>query len=157
SPLASISGQQISVTKIIKFFDVNRSGQLGRPISLLTFALQANSWPGNPAAFKLINLSLHLINGLLIVLISRFLARTLPLTETLKTWLPLVVGGIWLIQPMHVSTVLYAVQRMTLLMACFSLLALSGYLYGREVAQKKPAAGYWIASLSLIIGGLLAV
>lgn len=157
SPLASISGQQISVTEIIKFFDVNRSGQLGRPISLLSFALQANSWPDNPAAFKLINLSLHLINGLLIVLISRFLARTLPLTETLKTWLPLVVGGIWLIQPMHVSTVLYAVQRMTLLMACFSLLALSGYLYGREVVQKKPAAGYWIASLSLIIGGLLAV
>ncbi|HXZ95803.1 MAG TPA: hypothetical protein VEG37_01960, partial [Burkholderiales bacterium] len=42
------------------------SGTLGRPVSLLSFALQHADWPGNARAFKYVNLSLHMINGCLL-------------------------------------------------------------------------------------------
>jgi len=45
---------------------------LGRPLSLLTFALQHSDWPHNPFSFKLVNLFIHSLNGFLLYFISRF-------------------------------------------------------------------------------------
>lgn len=159
--LSSLSNSPFSITKIIDFLANNRSGQLGRPISLLSFALQAQSWPDHPAVFKAVNLILHLLNGLLVIALCRLLqSAIMPLPQSSNgalAHLPLIVSLLWSIQPMHVSSVLYAVQRMTLLMSFFSLLALAGYLYGRKVALKQAAKGYWIMASSLLIGGMLAV
>ncbi len=62
---------------IIEFLANNRSGgnNLSRPISLLSFALQADDWPQNPLAFKAVNLVLHLLNGLLIFQLSLYLLK----------------------------------------------------------------------------------
>jgi hypothetical protein len=42
---------------------------------LLSFAAQAGDWPQNPQAFKAVNLVLHLLNGLLIVLLTGYLLK----------------------------------------------------------------------------------
>lgn len=157
TPLSSLSKQSLSLTALIEFLANNRSGELGRPVSLLSFALQADAWPNNPAAFKAVNLTLHLLNGLAIFLICRRLMRIRSLSETEKNWLPLAVCGLWLVHPIHVCTVLYAVQRMTLLMSFFSLYALVGYLHGRETALRQTGKGYWQMGLSVFAVGTLAV
>lgn len=38
----------------------------GRPLTLLTFLIDARNWPANPYPFKLTNVVLHLINGVLL-------------------------------------------------------------------------------------------
>ena len=46
------------------------AGPGGRPLSLLSFALQYHSWPADPFAFKLVNLVFHLINGALVIFVN---------------------------------------------------------------------------------------
>ncbi|MBF0140951.1 MAG: hypothetical protein HQL74_11810 [Magnetococcales bacterium] len=140
-----------------------RSGPAGRPLSLLTFSLQHASWPGFPLDFKLFNLAIHLINGLLLHLV-------IMKTGVLASWpsqrtkiLALLAPTLWLLHPMQVSTVFYVVQRMTLLSATFILVGTGLYLHGRrlitdtQISQSKQNLGVIIAAIGIIGGGSLAV
>ena len=93
------------------------AGASGRPISLFSFALQYASWPDSPFNFKLINLVIHLANGLLIYIISGFLWRQTGQRKENALLFQIIVTGLWLLHPIHTNTVLYAVQRMTQLSA----------------------------------------
>ena len=117
------------------------SGPLGRPVSMLSFALDHYLHGLEPWWFKLTNLSLHVLNGLLIWLLTRQL-----LTHAAGPGgksgrgdaLALAIAAVWLLHPLQASSVLYVVQRMTLLATCFSLLALNLYVYGR-LRPRDPA------------------
>jgi protein O-mannosyl-transferase len=141
-----------------KFILEGFSGPSGRPISLFSFALQAEHWPDNPAAFKTVNIILHLFNGLLLFILLWQLTGFIQCTEKWRLGIVLFTSAIWLLHPLHVSTVLYVVQRMTQLSTLFILLSLIGYLIGRQLlfAQRVKAAFIGM-SLSLMLGGLLAV
>lgn len=133
------------------------AGPLGRPLSLLTFALQHHSWPRDPFSFKYVNLMLHLLNGCLIFWLALQLSR-LVTSPPRSLQLALITTGLWLLAPMQVSTVLYVVQRMTQLATLFTLLGLIAYLQGRQyLAQKKLFTGYLWISLGISLGGLLAI
>ena len=60
------------------------SSTLGRPLSLFSFSLQHSAWPQNPFLFKLVNLIIHLSNGVLISLICLFIANYLSLRSKEK-------------------------------------------------------------------------
>ena len=107
------------------------AGPTGRPLSLLTFALQYESWPANPFAFKLINLVLHLINGVIIFFICRLLSGLIFSSNTQRQLFCLATTGFWLLHPIQLTTTLYVIQRMTQISALFSLLGLLGYLHFR--------------------------
>lgn len=107
------------------------AGPGGRPLSLLTFAMQYPSWPDNPFAFKFVNLLLHIGCGMLLYAICRMFADCLHLQKTEKQWFSLLVSAFWLLHPLHLTTVLYPVQRMTQLAALFMLLGVWCYLYFR--------------------------
>ncbi len=52
----------------------------GRPLTLLTFLLDAHDWPADPFPFKRTSLILHLANGaLLALLLARWAARCTPI------------------------------------------------------------------------------
>lgn len=112
-----------------RFIFGGSAGPSGRPVSLFTFALQHDAWPGQPSAFKLVNLIIHLCNGLLIYFISLFLAGYTGLDRKYIAPFALIVSALWLLQPVQVSTVLYVIQRMTLLSAFFSLAGILAYLH----------------------------
>ncbi|MFZ5555416.1 MAG: tetratricopeptide repeat protein [Pseudomonadota bacterium] len=133
------------------------AGEFGRPVAQITFALQAASWPSDPFAFKLVNLGLHLINGVLVWWLIRLIGVSSRNPQS-GYWGPLaiVVAAAWLLHPLNVSTVLYVVQRMTLLAATFSLLGLVGYLAFRiRLQQADRWRAYLAAGACLWIGGLL--
>lgn len=106
----------------------NNSGPSGRPLSLLSFALQYSDWPANPQAFKAVNLAIHLFNGILIYLLTLSLSRFIRPLGVGGRWFSLLVAALWLIHPIHVNTVLYVVQRMALLSTFFTLAGLYTYL-----------------------------
>jgi protein O-mannosyl-transferase len=108
------------------------AGASGRPIALMTFALQHNAWPGNPYAFKIVNLLIHIVNGCLIYYISGRLAQLTSLTHKQVVGVQVLTCFLWLIHPMHISTVLYVVQRMAQLSTLFMLLGIANHLYLRD-------------------------
>ncbi|MDM8561062.1 tetratricopeptide repeat protein [Candidatus Parabeggiatoa sp. HSG14] len=145
-------------TSSIIFFTLEGiSSQLGRPVSLFTFALQANDWPLNPFGFKYVNLMIHLLNGCLVFWLILLITRIIALPEKRSLLLALLTTTVWLLHPLQVSTVLYVVQRMTQLSALFTLTGLLVYLQGRQLmAQDKLKSGFFWISFSVIFGGLLA-
>ncbi len=71
---------------------------------------------------------------------------------------PAVLGaGLWLLNPLLISTTLYIVQRETMLAATFVLLGLLGYVGSRELAMRGRMKGVWLAALSICACTLLAV
>jgi hypothetical protein len=134
------------------------AGPGGRPLSLLTFALQHPSWPGNPFAFKLVNLLLHLGNGAIIFYICRLLFPALRLTATTSTAFAMLVTALWLLHPLQLSTVLYVVQRMTILATTFMLLGMLLYLHGRQLyLAGKTGKGIVLALGGTYLCMLLAI
>jgi len=130
---------------------------LGRPLALFSFALQYHAWPHDPAAFRSVNILIHLLNGCLVFWLGWLLARQLRLTEAGAAWAALLTASLWLLNPMQVSTVLYVIQRMAQLSALFTLAGLVMYTRGRLLlADGHARSGYVMMSLGLAGAGLLA-
>lgn len=136
------------------------AGLLKRPISMLSFA--ANYWVFglNPIAFKAINLLVHLINGWLVFALTKRLLDQRSAMGTRESRLSadgaaLLAAALWLLHPLNVSSVLYIVQRMTILSAGFTLAGLVCYAEGR-LKMLSDERGFGMAAVGLIAFGTLA-
>jgi len=112
------------------------AGPLGRPISMLSFALNHYFTGFSPYYFKLTNLLIHLINGLFVFIISLKIFQWIShqyqsIQIKLAIYLACLVCLIWLIHPLNLTSILYVVQRMTSLSSLFGLLALAIYCIWR--------------------------
>lgn len=139
-----------------KFVESGFSGPTGRPIALASFLSQASAWPNDPYPFKLINVLIHLICGLLLYWAISLLLKSYQYNQYKSAWIALIATAMWLLHPYLVSTVLYVIQRMAQLSLLFSLIAIVGYLKGRSYLLINQAKSYVIMSTSIIVGTLLA-
>jgi protein O-mannosyl-transferase len=147
-----------------------QAGPLSRPISMFSFALNyyfAGSF-SHTTPFKLTNLVIHVINGLLVFWLSRLIFERLAQINPgsfrqsdrnafTATLLAGALALLWLIHPIQITTVLYVVQRMTALSALFTLLALIFYLKGRLRLISGRNNGIWLIILGLIGFGSLGM
>ena len=136
----------------------SNAGPTGRPLAMLSLALDAG-WQDRLSAvpFKLTNLLIHLACGVLLLAFLLQLQRAQPAAGLrLGTSATAFATALWLLAPLHVSTVLYPVQRMAQLSALFMLLGL--YLYARwrnRWAQQGAsvaellAAALWLGLVTL--------
>lgn len=110
----------------------NNSGPFGRPLSVASLALN-EYWLGSEAfGYKLINVCLHLTIGLLIYkLIYQLSVQLESNNDKTASIIALITTFIWLIHPLQVSTVLYAVQRMAQMGTFFLVLGMLFYVQGR--------------------------
>lgn len=141
----------------LDFIIGNSSGPAGRPVSMASFLLDGQDWPAPASRFKYTNLMIHLMCGVLVAWFSLLLFGALKVRKNAARSLALFVAALWLLHPLNVSTTLYVIQRMTQLMALFSLVALILYLKGRLLLKEMPLKGILLMSLSLFPFGLLAV
>ena len=137
----------------------NASGLFGRSLSMATLMLSA--WLGgyDPFAFKLGNLLVHLLCGFVG---WRMLRRALARDPHLRGHADLaaaLLAAAWLLHPLNVSTVLYAVQRMAQVSALFTLASLWVYLVARMTLERgqtrRAACGLFLLFPLLMIAGLL--
>lgn len=122
---------ELSIDALKAAYGSGDAGPLGRPISMLSFALNHYFSGFDPFYFKLTNLFIHLINGILICFLSLFILKWInkdkKLTDKTVSILALIISAIWLVHPLNLTSVLYIVQRMTSLSTLFGLLALVLY------------------------------
>jgi protein O-mannosyl-transferase len=104
----------------------------GRPLTLLTFLIDAKNWPADPYPFKRTNLILHAINGALLYALLARLGHQLC-HDTQRTRVAALFGcALWLLHPLLVSTTLYIVQREAMLPATFVMAGLLIWMHGRQ-------------------------
>jgi len=110
----------------------------GRPLTLLSFLLDARDWPADPYPFKRTSLILHLLNGTLLYILLNRLGALLGFELRRVRMAALAASAMWLLHPLLVSTTLYIVQREAMLPATCVLVGLLIWLHGRSrlVADK---------------------
>lgn len=133
------------------------SGPTGRPLSLLTFLIDAQNWPADSWPFKRTNLVIHLLTGVTLGVLTQQILAALKFERNAALWVSLVSAGCWLLHPFLVSTTLYVVQRMAQLSTLFVFAGLAGYVYGRRRIVSDPAKAYVVMSLSLAAGTILSM
>jgi len=102
-------------------------------------------------AFKLTNVVIHVLNGLLVYWLSVLLLRCYVVGarvpseaagwSAVQSYLPLVVAAVWLLHPIQLTSVLYVVQRMTSMAAFFMLAGLVLFVVGRIRLESGRAHG----------------
>ncbi len=114
-----------------KQFILSNSGVLRRPISMMTFIFNAATSGKDIWHWKLTNVLLHTLCGLSIFVTTKLLLSFNNRNNKKNIlYLSSIISLTWLLHPLHVSTVLYLVQRMTILSTLFTMCALTCYLYG---------------------------
>ncbi|MEH6558983.1 MAG: hypothetical protein V7708_14385 [Oceanicoccus sp.] len=146
----------LSLGSISAAWNGGKTGGLGRPISSLSFALTQFFMDGSAYSYKLTNVVLHVLNMLLVMgfvtSLLRFWRDTQQLVLSGRQIVVLagIIGFLWALHPLQVSTVLYAVQRMTILSSLFTVAALWLYTIWRTQLHKEGILR-WIAPFLISI------
>lgn len=141
------------------------AGLFRRPVAMLTFALNYVASEGfSPASLKATNLAIHLLIAVSIYWLCQALLRApglkgLRLGAHHRQVVALVAASIWLLHPLHVSTVLYAIQRMAQLSTLFIIAGLLLFSrYRLRWAESGASTGELIAAgLWVLLIGVMAV
>lgn len=134
---SELSLDRLSLTGLMDTARSSAAGPTGRPIAMLSFAVNAHFLGWEPIAFKSVNLAIHLVNGLLVFGLASSIGRKIVDSESASrdiarfAWL---VSAIWLLHPIQLTSVLYVVQRMTSLAATPVLAGLLFYIITRARA-----------------------
>jgi len=141
----------------------SNAGPLHRPVAMLSFALNYYFDGLSPLYYKAVNIGIHLATAIALFFLTEALLRRLAVYQTaspkrLSTrQLAALITALWALHPLHVSTVLYVVQRMTELAALFSVIGALLYVRGREMLiANKPRGGIILIALGAVGCGSLA-
>ena len=138
------------------------AGTFKRPISMASFALNVATTGFDPFYFKLTNLVIHLVNGLLVFVFATRVAQAVNMrTSSILSGDPRAVGlltsAIWLLHPLNLTSVLYVVQRMNSLAALFTILALVFFMVGRmRLVEGRPGA-WTLCTVGVIVPAVLGL
>jgi hypothetical protein len=151
----AVKWTRLDFASIEKLLLAPGGGFLGRPVSMLTFALNHYFSGLDPFYFKLTNVFIHALNSvgafaLTWLLLSACRKHIQPALEQKHIqWLSVATATAWALHPLNLTSVLFVVQRMTSLAAMFTLLGLIFYVWGR-LRMLENRRG-----LPLIIGGFV--
>lgn len=140
--------KSIDISSLTRAALSSPSSSFKRPLASLTFAANYLASGLNPYGWKLFNLLVHLLNGVLVFVLAR---QLLLITTTQKSELTgaenyasltaAIVAGGWLLLPINITGVLYVVQRMESMANLFVLLGLIGYVAGRCRMRRSAGSG----------------
>lgn len=111
-----------------------------RPLPMLSFALDYWRGGADPMVFKTTNLVIHAMTTFALAWLFRSLLQLTGIRDETVRWLAVVLALAWAAHPLHVSSVLYTVQRIQTMGTLFLVLALLAYLRARR-AQIAGSSG----------------
>lgn len=129
------------------------SGFGGRPLALLSFALDHLRAGPDARALKLTNIAMHAGNAVLVFMLVRAMLHAVDAGRTARSTgrdlFAATVALLWAVHPLQVSTVLYIVQRMEIGAATCILLACLPYLRARRRQIDGARSWPWFAGAAL--------
>lgn len=148
--------------QIQKIDDVNQllhaaysygAGSGARALAMLSFVLDYWRAGLDPVSFKITNLIIHGITGVVLAFFFLKLLMLGGLHRRKAEWSAVILMVCWAIHPLQVSSVLYVVQRMQTLATLFVVLSLLAYLSMRA-RQISGGPGRTCGMLTLLFGVL---
>ena len=147
----------LDIDNLLKVATSDQSGIFGRSLSILTFAVNSYFSGSSTLSYKVANLTIHAVTA---ILIGTFLIRIFSqlnnhrqiFTRTELRYLAFFSTAIWALHPLQVSTVLYVVQRMTMLSTMFTVVALLIFVHLRTVnhcSRRRNILIFFITAASL--------
>ena len=132
------------------------SSPLSRPLSMASFAVNYYVAGMDAYYFKLVNLGIHLLNGVLVFALARLLLGLHlrirgAADDNAASWVAIAVAALWLLHPFNLTGVLYVVQRMTSLAALFTLAGLALYLHGRKSLLDGNRSGFFAIGAAIFV------
>jgi protein O-mannosyl-transferase len=128
----------------------SNSGLLRRPVSMLSFTAQhVLAGDFSAVVLKAGNLTIHLAIAALLYFFSYAVLDALAIGRDRPTrqLIAVTAAAIWLLHPLHVSTVLYTVQRMAQLATLFVLVGLLTFMrYRQRWAEHGAPPGELLAA-----------
>lgn len=139
-----------SLQEVLNFI-FSGTGTPGRPLSLLSFLIDDQSWAPDIYSLKRTSLAIHLINSCLVFWLCLKLTQyLLPSKSTLSQGtLALFAAAIWTLHPLQVSNVSYIIQRMNLLSTLLELCGLLFFIRGREQLETSPKNAFLLCSFAI--------
>lgn len=159
----SVALTEISRDNILAALRGNHSGPLKRPVAALSFALNHyfNSGFYPAFAFKATNLAIHLVNVYLIYLLILKLLGSPRLAGELddrNRWrIAIFTAAVWALHPLHLTNILYVVQRMNSLSALFVLAGLILFVHGRILLNTNGTKGLMFMAGGVVGGTVLGL
>ena len=148
---------ELSVESLSEAWSAFSIGPFGRPLAMVTFAVDHYFSGLDPRGYKITGLAIHAINALLVFALLAMLLRLRPGKGEEGLAIAAILAILWAVHPLQVSTVLYVVQRMETLSLSFVLLALIAYLHGRTLQVSGRRAWPWLLACPPLVGlGLLS-
>lgn len=123
-----------SIPSLVEAALSSPASEFKRPLVSLSFALNYLAAGLDPYWMKLTNLVIHLLNGLLVYILTLSLLSLVKpdaAKERDRRIAALIAAG-WMLLPINLTSVLYTVQRMESMANLFVLLGLIGYVAGRQ-------------------------
>ena len=126
-----------------------------RPVANISFALNYYFHGYELFGYHLVNILIHLANGLLLYLFVKQTLRFPCISKKYKQskWIPLVTTFIWLVHPIQIQSVTYVVQRMNSMAVLFYMLSFLLYIKARSVG---PPSKSWALYTGSLLAGFLA-
>jgi Tfp pilus assembly protein PilF len=128
-----------------------------RPIANITFALNHYIHGNDLAGYHVVNILIHVTNGILVYLLVLSILSTPAMGHAYKPQsVPIALVGalIWLLHPIQTQSVTYVVQRMNSLATLFYLSSLLLFAKARQT-DSPGKAWAWIGGC--VIAGILAL
>lgn len=113
---------------------------------------------GEPSAFQVTNLTIHVLTALMVFAFFRLiLSRHVlirgqgasvrePIRERWLIFLPLIAALAWAVHPIQVQGVTYIVQRMASMVALFMLISVYAYVRGRTAPMWSPRLIWFVVA-----------
>ena len=115
------------------------------PLTTLTYAIEYSLFKLNPLPYHFFNISLHLINTLLVFLFIKNITK--------RVEVPLITTLLFAVHPMHVESVAWIAERKDVLYTMFFLLSLIYYIkYQKDNKNIK----YLIITFILFVASLMS-
>lgn len=132
-------------------FIFSGAGTPGRPLSLLSFLIDDQSWSPDIYSLKRTNLAIHLLNSCLVFwLCLSLLPYLIPTESYLRHGMfALLAATVWSLHPLQVSNVSYIIQRMNLLSTLCELCGLLIFVRGRELLETSPRKAILLCTFSI--------
>jgi len=131
-----------------------------RPVAYITFSINYLISGFDPAAFRSVNITIHILNSLLVfACIELFLNATQTHTNSNRfsnRFIPASSAFIFLLHPMQTESVTYITQRFTSLAALFYLTTIWLYFIWTKQERSGKNRNYlrWISVAMLLLGML---
>ncbi|MBA2077896.1 hypothetical protein [Rhodanobacter sp. PCA2] len=145
-----VQPREASVPALVRAALSSPASEFKRPLASLSFAANYLTGGLDPFGWKLANLIIHLLNGLLVFALARGILRSLSpqpsspgdtrgTRNNREDRLAMLIAAGWMLLPINLTAVLYVVQREESLANLFVLLGLIGYVAGRRRMLCPPS------------------